>query len=423
MSNPSNLMSRRQWLAAGSGGLLSALLARASFAEEPPALLDPAKARAKSCIVLWMNGGPSHLDTFDPKPGTKTGGPFKAIKTRAPAIQLCEHLPRLAERADRLAVLRGVSSKEGNHQRAISLGHTGHVPNPTVQAPALGSWVAKQRPKGSLELPSFVSLNGPSVGAGFFGNPYDPFVVQSPGALPDDLEPARRLPQARDAKRLGYLESLEAGFAARTRDPQVGARRELYGKARAMMGSSSARAFSVEDESAATLEAYGDSDFGRGCLVARRLVEVGVPFIEVTLDGWDTHEDNFGRVEGRLSILDPAMSALLDDLSARGLLDSTLVVWMGEFGRTPRISGDDGRDHHPAAFSVALAGAGVKGGIVHGETDAEGAAVVKDGVSVPDVIATVAQLTGVDPRTEVVTPVGRPIKVTEKGKPIAAVLA
>ena len=189
-----------------------------------------------------------------------------------------------------------------------------------------------------------------------------------------------------------------------------------------MMASDSVQAFSVADEPAAIVDAYGDTDFGRGCLVARRLVEVGVPFVEVTLDGWDTHEDNFGRVEDRLAILDPAMSALLADLTARGLLDSTLVVWMGEFGRTPRISGDDGRDHHPAAFSVAMAGAGVKPGVVHGETDGDGAAVVKDGVSVPDVVATIAHLTGVDPRTEVTTPTGRPVRVTEKGKPIQAIL-
>jgi hypothetical protein len=415
-------MSRRQWLAAGSAGLLSALFARASSAEEPPPLASPSSARAKSCIVLWMNGGPSHLDTFDPKPGSKSSGPFKAIKTRAPAIQLCEHLPKLAEHADRLAVLRGVSSKEGNHQRAIELAHTGHVPNPTVRAPAIGSWVAKTRPRGALELPSFVSLGGPSLGAGFFGNPYDPFVVSKPGALPDDLRPARPVGPARASARSSFLETLEGGFALRTGDPQVAARREVYAKARTMMASDSVQAFSVADEPAAIVDAYGDTDFGRGCLVARRLVEVGVPFVEVTLDGWDTHEDNFGRVEDRLAILDPAMSALLADLTARGLLDSTLVVWMGEFGRTPRISGDDGRDHHPAAFSVAMAGAGVKPGVVHGETDGDGAAVVKDGVSVPDVVATIAHLTGVDPRTEVTTPTGRPVRVTEKGKPIQAIL-
>lgn len=419
--------SRRDVLRFSAAGLLGALFASAGSdsvsADEGAAPAPSPLAKAKSCIVLWMNGGMSHIDTFDPKPGAKTGGTFKAISTRQRGVSLSEHLPGLAEHMDKVALLRGVSSKEGNHQRAMLLGHTGHVPNPTVDAPSVGAWVAKTRPAAGLEIPSFVSLGGPSLGGGFFGNPYDPFVVQNPGGLPDDLAPARPVSTDRARSRQAFLEGLEGDFAARSKDPQVAARRALYGSARTMMGSSTVKAFDVADESASVKEAYGDSDFGRGCLVARRLVEVGVPFIEVTLDGWDTHDDNFTRVEKRLSVLDPAMSALLAELTQRGLLDSTLVVCMSEFGRTPRINGDEGRDHYPNAFSVALAGAGIKQGITFGETDAEGTAVVKDEVGVPDVIATIAQTMGVDPRTEVTTPGGRPARVTQRGKPIASILA
>ncbi|NUP07248.1 MAG: DUF1501 domain-containing protein [Polyangiaceae bacterium] len=421
MNDSSSFLTRRQWLSAGAAGLLAGLFAQASSAEEKTAGGAP-KPKAKSCIVLWMNGGPSHIDTFDPKAGP-TGGSFKRIATRNRALTVTEHLPQVADIADKLAVLRGVSSKEGNHQRAIELGHTGHVPNPTVRAPSIGSWVAKHRSDAGLDIPSFVSLGGPSLGAGFFGNPYDPFVIQTPGQPPDDLAPARPVTAERDNRRRKLLDSFESEFGAQTGDSQVAARHALYEKARSMMASRNIGAFDLGAESESTLQQYGDTDFGRGCVVARRLVEVGVPFVEVTLDGWDTHQNNFDRVKGRLSILDPAMSALIKDLDTRGLLSSTLVVWMGEFGRTPRINGDDGRDHHPGAFSVVMAGAGIKPGVVHGETDAEGDAVAKDGVGVPDVVATIADRMGVDPNTEVTTPAGRPIRVTQKGKPIEALKA
>lgn len=427
MSSKPNLWSRRNVLSFGGAGLLASLLAgvhSAASADQPnnPPTSGAPPVKAKSCIVLWMNGGPSHIDTFDPKPGTASGGSFKAISTRQTGVSICEHMPQIANVMDKIALLRGVSSKEGNHQRALELGHTGHVPNPTVQAPSIGSWVARKRPTPGLELPSFVSLAGPSAGAGFFGNPYDPFVVQSPGQLPEDLVPARSVGEARETKRRSLLDGMESDFAARTHDPQVASRQALYAKARTMMGSRSVRAFEIGEETEATRTAYGDTDFGRGCLVARRLVETGVPFVEVALDGWDTHQNGFERVKGRLDILDPAMAALLSDLSSRGLLDSTLVVWMGEFGRTPRINGDEGRDHHPGAFSVAMAGGGVRGGVVHGETDADGSAVIKDPTAVPDVIATIAQLMGIDPSTEELSPAGRPIEVTQRGKPIGAIL-
>jgi hypothetical protein len=417
-------LSRRELLMFGAAGF-AGLVSQLGFAQgEPPApAAVPTRQRATSCIVLWMNGGPSHLDTFDPKPGRKSCGPAKAIKTKADNIQISEHLPLLAAHMDKVALLRGVSSKEGNHQRAQELAHTGRVPNPTVQAPSIGSWILKRTKVPALDIPAFVSLGGVSADAGFFGSAYDPFVVASPGQLPDDLAPARPITATRDASRRELLDSMDRDFATRTNDAHVRARQELYKRARTMMASSAVKAFDASSEPEAARAAYGDSAFGRGCLVARRLVEVGVPFVEVTLDGWDTHQNVFERTAKQMGMLDPGMSALLSDLQARGLLQKTLVVCMGEFGRTPRINGDEGRDHHPGAFSVAMAGAGVRGGIAHGSTDADGEKVVNGNVSVPDVVATMASIMGLDPTTVEVTPAGRPIYVTEGGKPIAGVMA
>jgi len=416
-------LSRRELLAFGSAGLASALFAELGFAQAGPEAAPAAKkAAATHCIVLWMNGGPSHLDTFDPKPGSKAAGPGKAIKTRADNVIISEHLPLLAAQMDKVALLRGVSSKEGNHQRAQELAHTGRVPNPTVKAPSIGSWILKRTKTPALDIPAFVSLGGVSAGAGFFGNAFDPFVVQNAGSLPDDIAPARPLARSREDGRRALLDDMDGDFSKTTNDAHVTARKSLYQRARTMMSSSAVQAFDLASEPQEAKDAYGDTPFGRGCLVARRLVEVGVPFVEVTLDGWDTHQNNFERTQKQMGILDPAFSSLLTDLGARGVLDKTLIVCMGEFGRSPRINGDEGRDHHPNAFSVAMAGAGIRRGVAIGETDAEGAAVVRGNVSVPDVVATIASVMGLDPTTVEVTPAGRPIYVTEGGKPITEAL-
>jgi uncharacterized protein (DUF1501 family) len=394
--------------------LAASLFSRLALAPSAARAEDARSPAAKSCIVLWMNGGPSHVDTLDPK----SGGPFKDRATNVRGVRVSEHLPQLAETMDRIALVRGMTSKEGNHQRAQEIAHTGHVPNPTVRAPSIGSWIVKARGAKSSDIPAFVSLGGPSRGGGFFGDAFDPFVVQRSGELPDDLAPARPLAASRVSARRELLAGLDASFAERTGDAQAKAKQELYARATRMMAAPATRAFAVSDEPEAVRRAYGDSDFGRGCLVARRLVEAGVPFVEVTLDGWDTHQDNFERTKKLMGALDPAMATLLRELGERRMLESTLVVLMGEFGRTPRINGREGRDHHPAAFSVALAGAGVRGGTVLGQTDETGAAVVKDAVTVPDLLATMAWRLGLDPDHNEWSPSGRPIAVTEGGKPV-----
>jgi hypothetical protein len=397
--------------------LLQAMRLRgARAAERSPAARS---APATGCIVLWMNGGPSHIDTFDPKPGTAVGGPFRAIATRTPGLAICEHLPRLAARTHDLLVVRGMSTREGNHDRAQYLMHTGYAPTPTLTHPALGSWVSQDRGDG-LDLPSFISVGGPSQGAGFLGVSHAPFVMAKAGAPPENTEHAPGIDSVRFMRRRGALAALDQTFLASTHSPLVEQRGQMIDKAVRFMYSSRLRAFDLTDEPAAVTRGYGDTDFGRGCLLARRLRERGVPFVEVVLDGWDTHANNFERTKALMHTLDAAFAALLSDLAERNLLGRTLVVWMGEFGRTPRINENEGRDHHPAAWSAVIGGGGVRGGLVHGATSATGAEVVDGKVAVGDYFATLAALLGLDPDRRVITPVGRPITIADNGTPIAA---
>jgi hypothetical protein len=413
----------------GVSGVFAALASR--WLATPRAWAEPASpasgavrspaGRAKACVVLWLNGGPSHVDTFDPKPGRPGGGPFRSIATRAPAISLCEHLPRLAESADQLCVVRGMTSKEGNHQRAQYFVHTGYAPNPTVVHPSIGGWISARLGRPEDELPAFVSIGGPSQGAGFLGIQNGPFVLAKAGP-PADLAPSPGVDDARFDRRLSLLDGLESSFASRTGDAKIDGRRQVVAKAVHLMRSAKTRAFDLGDESAATVASYGDTDFGRGCLLARRLVESGVRCVEVVLDGWDTHQNNFDRTQALMATLDPAFSALLHDLRERRLLSSTLVACLGEFGRTPRINAADGRDHHPQAWSAVLAGGGVRGGVVHGATDADGEQVVSAPTLVPDLLATITSQLGIAPDLSLVTPIGRPLSVTDGGRVLREIL-
>lgn len=411
------MMTRRQALRAGITGGLGLVFSR--FLEQPAWAEGAPAPKAKHVILLWMNGGPSHIDTWDPKTGM-TGGSHKAIKTSVPGLMISEHMPELARMANKLAVIRGMTSKEGNHVRANYLLHTGYAPNPTVEHPAFGAWMSKRLGEPDSGLPSFVSLNGLSHGGGFFGVQYGPYVVRNGGEMPADIAPSVDAP--RFAARQKLLGEMEESFANRTGDVKVEGRRDLYTKADRLMHASALEAFDVTKEPEAVKKSYGDSAFGRGCLTAARLVSAGVRCVEVTLDGWDTHKNGFERTKKLMGDLDPAMSALLTDLERRGKLNETLIVWMGDFGRTPRINGNDGRDHYPAAWSAVLAGGGIRGGVVHGETDAEGGKVVKDPVPIPNLLATIARPLGLTPDDTVMSPAGRPISLTDNGVPIKSLL-
>jgi hypothetical protein len=374
-------------------------------------------AKTKSCILLWMDGGPSHKDTFDLKPGTKDAGDFKPIPTSVPGIEISEHFPRFAKLMEHAAIVRSMTTAEGAHGRARYYLHTGYKEGSGgVVHPSLGAIVSSELGKTDFALPNFVAVGGRSYGAGFLGARHQPLIVTDPTRGVENLKPLAE--PAHFEGRIGLLEEMEQAFY---RDYKAGVgvdHQTTYQRAVTLMKSKEARAFDLSLETEQSKAPYGSSKFGEGCLLARRLVETGVPFVEVNLGGWDTHQDNFDRVQRLSQQVDPAMSALISDLKQRGLLETTLVVWMGEFGRTPKINArgaKPGRDHYPRAWSLVLAGGGIKGGQVIGKTDKEGASVVERPVSALDFLATVCKVLGIDPEKQNQTPIGRPIRIVDKG--------
>jgi uncharacterized protein (DUF1501 family) len=372
--------------------------------------------RARACILLYMNGGPSQIDTFDPKSGKNAGG-VKAIGTKVAGIQVSEMLPLMAKQAHRLAVIRSIVSKEGNHTRARHLMHTGHAPAGGVTHPAFGSIAAAELGHGPL--PGYVSIGGPGAPAGFLGAGYSPFAVRNPTRPVNNLNRAKVLDDARFKNRMELWRGLEDRFAASHDASLVKDQRAIAEQAVRMMTAAESVAFDLSQESAASRKAYGDGPFSTGCLMARRLIEKGVPFVEVMQQGWDTHERNLERVKVLAADLDRGMSALLEDLAQRGLLDTTLVVWAGDFGRTPVINERGGRDHYPQVTPAVLAGGGVRGGHVIGATDKDGLGVTDGKLVVADLFASIAQALGIDPDKQRISPAGRPISTVDNGTVIA----
>ncbi len=424
-------------LVGSSSGWLGRLAAHA--AEDP--------RRRKACILLWMSGGPSQIDTFDPKPDHANGGPSKPIETSIPGILVGEHLPKIARQVKDLAILRGMNTKEGDHARATYNLRTGYAPQGPIRYPTLGSLVAKEREDESAELPGFVSvapsraLSPEAFGPGFLGPRYAPLIVgeRSKGVgraggrafRVDDLDLPADIGRGRADDRLGLMHSLARDFEATHPGGVPASHQDAYRRAVKMMRSPAAKAFELEEEPEAVRDAYGRNPFGQGCLLARRLIERGVPFVEVTLSsvdgrnvlGWDTHAQNFDAMKRLGGVLDAGWATLMTDLRSRGLLDSTLIVWMGEFGRTPKINENAGRDHYPNAWSTVLAGGGIKGGQAIGDTGADGAEIKDRPVSVPDLLATVIKALGLDPLAQNIAENGRPIRLVDpKAKPIAEVL-
>jgi hypothetical protein len=400
--------------------------------------------RKRHCVLLWMNGGPSQMDTFDLKPEHENGGEFKPIATAASGLQISEHLPKLAAHGDQLAVIRSLNTKEGDHGRGTFLMRTGHVPGGPVAYPTLGSLVSKELADETSELPDFVSIspfqqfNPAAFSPGFLGPRYAPATV---GANPqattaggyaelklDDLDLPSGVNQEQAAERMRLWDTLEQNFLASRPSESAMAHQLVYRRAVRLMRSKAASAFNLEEESAAVRDAYGKGRFGQGCLLARRLIERGVPFIEVSLGGfdnggigWDTHQNNFTAVKGLSGELDAGWGTLMTELKDRGLLASTTILWMGEFGRTPRINQQGGRDHFPSAWSCVLAGGGIRGGQAYGRTSADGMTVEDKEVTAPDVLTTLCTALGIDPETQNTGEMGRPIKIAE-GKPITDVL-
>lgn len=404
----------------GAGWLTHVSRALARGADRPAtSAYDP---RPQSLILLWLSGGPSQLETFDPHPGTNIAGGTRAVATTVPGVQLAEHYPRLAERMSKLCLVRSLVSKEGDHARAQQLAKSGNPPSAVLAHPSLGAICCHQLPHGQTDIPRHVSiLSGDGAGrGGFLGAEYDAFQCGDPAEPVPDVR--ARVSSPRLKHRLEDLAVVDRAFAQRRAPWAHGeAYRQTVGQARTMMDSAQLAAFRVGDEPRAVQEAYGDTPFGRGCLAARRLIEVGVRCVEVTLPGWDSHQGNHETHARLAETLDPAFAALLDDLAERELLARTMVVCLGEFGRTPQLNAVGGRNHWPHGFCAALAGGGLRAGTVIGQTDPEGGRQVRDPCSLADLHATLLTALGIDPAHEVMTGVGRPVKFNE-GRPIAAAL-
>jgi hypothetical protein len=443
--------SRRDWLRLAAAGVTAR--SASGWIETLAADAAAHPGRRRACILLWMYGGPSQIDTFDLKPGHEHGGPYKPIKTAVPGLWISEHLPKVAGQMKHLALIRSMTSKEGDHGRASYYLRTGYIPQGQVQHPALGALVAKELENRAADLPGFVSIaplrfdNPAAWTSGFLGHEYAPLVVgdqkfgggQAPGQ--GDYEARLKvrnveMPKGVDRKRadarLGLLADADAAFLAGHPGDSSASHQVAFDHAVLLMRSKGMKAFNLGEEPAPLRDAYGRNQFGQGCLLARRLVERGVPFVEVTLSGaeganslgWDSHQQNFEVVKKLSGVLDAAWSTLLEDLKNRGLLDTTLVVWMGEFGRTPKINGFAGRDHFPAAWTTVLGGGGIAGGQAIGRTIDDGMHVADRPVSVPDFLATVCRALGIDPRKQNNSNVGRPIRIADPdAKPIQEALA
>ncbi len=410
-------MNRRHFIShlAGASALTGTALAMGSTLQANATTL---KENRKSAILLWMGGGPSTIDLWDLKPGSSTGGPFKPIATNG-NMEICEHLPMMAQQMDKMSIVRSMSTREADHMRGRYYMHTGYVPNPNITHPSYGSVIAHElaETRKELEIPPFVSVGGGSEGPGFLGMAYAPFSVNSNGQVRNlnmGIEPDRM------TQRMMALKMLEQGFIDDNRGIAADEHQKMLGKTLNLMTSEQMTAFKVEQESDEIKERYGDNNFGRGCLMARRLVEAGVPFIEVNLGGWDNHQNIFTTLQNqRLPTMDRAMSALIEDLNERGLYEDTAVIWMGEFGRTPRINGNTGRDHWARSWSTVVGGAGINPGLAVGQTNEDGTRVDGTSYTSEDLMATVCKAMGINLSTTFTSRSGRPMKIANGGKVIS----
>ncbi len=418
------LVQRRDFLkciSAGAAAASGALCWQDVMAESAPEL----RKQGMACILLWMQGGPSQFETFSPKPGHANGGETKAIKTNVTGVEISENLPKMAKVMDQVCLIRSMNSKEGAHPRATFLMHTGYLPTASVKYPTLGSIVAHENGDPAFDLPNFVRIGAGRFtdSAGLLGVDYDPFLMQAQdvGRMPQNTTLATG--PDRYSRRLKLLGNLESDYAAHGGKQEVADHQKVYAKASKMVTSPKMSAFDLAKEPQKAHDLYGSSQFGKGCLLARRLVETGVTFVEVSAGNWDTHLDNFAKSKELCGDIDQPYAALLTDLAQRGMLDKTLVIWAGEFGRTPKINPRGGRDHFPRAFNICLAGGGVHGGQVIGKTDAGGEAVTDRPIGVTDLLQTVCHSLKINASKENMSSIGRPIKIVDGGEVVKEVFS
>jgi hypothetical protein len=435
-------MNRRHFLSHVAGASALAIPSL-NFIQNLRAQAPKLKKENKSLIILWMGGGPSHMDLWDLKPGAETGGEFKEISTTVSGIRISEILPETAKVFQHLSIIRSLVTNEGSHERGTVLMNTGRMPNPVVPYPSLGAITASQVASKDLPLPSFIGIGGTaqSIGPGFLGMAYAPFTVQNPGQPPANIRaPSLGGDQRTSDERLRRRQRLfynvedtfdEAAFphlkTAAEREAAGSAPRAhaaIYQKAFDLTVSPLRTVFEVSNEPRSVIDAYGgmQNRFGMGCLLARKLVEKGVSCVEVDLGGWDNHAGIFNTLRtGNGPRLDKGLATLVKELVERGLYKNTVIVWMGEFGRTPRINQNGGRDHWGRCWSVVLGGGAIKGGVVHGATSKDGMDVDKDPVRIGDLYATLFQGLGIDPTTKIRDNLGRPLEIAE-GKPISTLV-
>lgn len=427
---------RRHFLKHMAGLSLMASPAMA-FVQQLKAAQPALKKANKSIIVLWMSGGPSHMDTFDMKPGTSNGGDFKPIKTAVPGVEISQHLPTVAGQMKNLSIVRSLVTNEGSHERGRVLMHTAYAPTPVTTYPSIGSVASQQLLNKDLALPGFISIGRPADGPGFLGMNYAPFTVQNPGQPPTNIQTPAGVDEYRIRRRQQLFYEVEENFSTRLMphvkkedrakhaDASI-AHTDIYAKAFKLVADRSGKkVFDLNTESPGLRKEYGQTgQFGQSCLLARKLVEAGVTCVEVDLGGWDNHQGIFQALSRNLlPQLDKGMGTLVKDLVDRGMWKNTVVVWMGEFGRTPRINQNGGRDHWARCWSVVVGGGDLKGGLAYGSTSSDGMDVKDNPCSVGDLFATLYKGMGIDPTTQVRDPIGRPHNIAGKdGKPIAGLV-
>ena len=407
-------LSRRAFMGASSATLLGmsvkGLLAASGKDHE---------AQAEHVILFWNGGGMSHIDTWDPKPGRPTGGDLSAIKTSAPGIEISEIFPGLADQMHHCALIRSIAGTQGDHGRATHHVQTSYLPFPNLVYPGIGSVVTHELPNLG-ELPAYISISGQAPRAGYLGQKCEAYYVTNPGDKDPYLAFPEGIAEVRGNKRLETLAKYNQRFTGNSTDPRLRSTETSIEEAVTLMRSPALEAFEFGKVSPKTLERYGKTPFGRGALLAKRLVEKGVRFVQVNRGGFDTHTANFPAMRDHGEIMDPALASLISDLAETGMLKKTLVIMLSEFGRTPRINKDAGRDHWASVFSCFLAGGGIKGGTVYGSSDEDGAEAKDQPVKVQDIHATICHALGINPNKDVMTPLARPMKLVDQGTPITS---
>lgn len=410
-------LTRRSLLAAGGATLLGLSV---------PQLLAAAgkshAAKAEHVILFWNGGGMSHIDTWDPKPGRETGGELGAIKTSVPGIQIGEIFPQVAQQMQNATIIRSIAGTQGDHGRATYQLQTSYLPFPNLKHPGVGSVVANELPNLG-DLPAYISLSGQAPSAGYLGQKCEAYFVANPGDKDPYLAFPEGIAQQRGDKRLETLARFNNRFRAGNTDSRLVNSQTAIEDAVTLMRSPALEAFELDKVPAKTLARYGNNAFGRGALLAKRLVAKGVRFVQINRGGFDVHSNYVPAMRDHGEVMDPALASLLADLKDEGMLDKTLVVMISEFGRTPKINKDAGRDHWASVFSCFLAGGGVRGGQVIGSSDEDGAMPKERPVQVADLHASLCHALGIDFKKEVMTPLQRPMTLVDKGQPIPELFA